>query len=125
MGESEGNAVIGVPLPGGEDPMPELTEAELQAQWEAAERLRLEALDRARAEREAAQQRALARAQSEYEQRLAAREAAIAEAEAAYEERIERTLREAERNHALWLERVQACREGYRAACAQPGDYDY
>jgi hypothetical protein len=110
-----------------EDPTvpPELTEAELQAQWEAAERARLEALDRARAEREAARERARAEAQAEYEQRIAEREAAIAEAEAAYQAQIERTMREAERNHALWLERVRACREGYREACAQPSDYNY
>lgn len=126
-GVSEAEAIIGdVVLDEGEDvAQPELTEAERQAQWEAAERARLEALDRARAEREAARQRALEAAQAQYEQRLAEREAAIAEAETAYRAELERTQREAERNHAIWLERVRACRAGDRAACAQPSDYNY
>ncbi|HEY9553337.1 hypothetical protein, partial [Allosphingosinicella sp.] len=63
--------------------------------------------------------------QADYGRQLAEREAAMAEAEAAYRAEIERTQIEAERNHALWLERVRACRDGDRAACARPGDFSY
>jgi hypothetical protein len=116
---SEAEAII---APGVEE-LPELTEAERQAQWEAAERARLEALDRARAEREAAARRAAEARQAEYERQLAEREAAIEQARAEYQAELQRLRLQAERQRAEWLARVRACEEGDRDACAQPGEY--
>jgi hypothetical protein len=111
-------------MDGPSDAVPvERTEAEKQAAWEAAERVRLEALDRAHAARVEAARRAHEAAMAEYQQRLAEREAAIAGAEADYRAALERNRLKAERERALWEARVRACLDGDRDACARPGEY--
>jgi len=91
--------------------------------WEAEERLRIEALDRAREQRADAARRAHETAIAEHERQLAEREDEIARAETEYQAELDRRRAEADRQRVAWEARVRACQAGDRTQCARPGEY--